>query len=290
MFPRKQLTTRDQFEKLVDIGVLDGFEPATPFISKSTKIVTLGSCFAENVAENLSATGYDVFPMTVLDRIFTPYAFKLFAEGMLRDGRIEDAVSQNLRVKQAHADEMRRVIKDGAVIILTFGFSMDWVDKVTGETILDPAEKHGQAVMLPDHDRFEMRQMPVADIIDAIFATVNALRTLNNNNKIVITLSPIPMVYSSCDYPVVVADCISKSNLRVAIDEILRARIKDVFYFPSFEIMRWAAPIVDLIWFEDDLQSHIRRDWISYAIWKFRQNFCVEPGTPQIAPFKNPTA
>ena len=71
MFPRNRLTTAGQFDKLVDLGVLDGFEPVTPFISKSSKIVTMGSCFAENVAENLTAAGYDVFQMTVLDRIFT---------------------------------------------------------------------------------------------------------------------------------------------------------------------------------------------------------------------------
>jgi hypothetical protein len=37
------------------------------------------------------------------------------------------------------------------------------------------------------------------------------------------------------------ADCVSKSVLRVAADEIMRKRLANVFYWPSFEIVRWAG-------------------------------------------------
>ncbi len=81
---------------------------------------------------------------------------------------------------------------------------------------------------------------------------------------------------AACDNPVVVADCVSKSTLRVAMDEVLRLRLKDVYYFPSFEILRWLAPMVGQVWLEDKMISHVKNRWIDYVMSKFMQFYCFD--------------
>jgi hypothetical protein len=125
------------------------------------------------------------------------------------------------------------------------------------------------------------------EITDAMFAIVEALRRLSMFSRIIFTLSPIPLVYSGSDYPVVAADCLSKSSLRVAIDHVGQSGLKNLYYFPSFEILRWLAPMADQIWFEDGMLAHIRNDWIAYAVGKFRQYYCADPGVPPVPPLSS---
>jgi hypothetical protein len=70
----------------------------------------------------------------------------------------------------------------------------------------------------------------------------------------------------------------------------MNLRLKDVFYFPSFEILRWLAPMVDgNVWFEDGQLSHVRNAWTAYTMSKFMQYYCVGE-TPLSPPFHgNPT-
>jgi len=55
------------------------------------------------------------------------------------------------------------------------------------------------------------------------------------NKKIIFTLSPIPMAFTFSENDVVVANRYSKSLLRSSIENFIDN--KNVFYFPSFEIV-----------------------------------------------------
>jgi hypothetical protein len=39
-----------------------------------------------------------------------------------------------------------------------------------------------------------------------------------------------------------VSDCISKSTIRIGIEAAMTQRPERVFYWPSFEMVRWLAP------------------------------------------------
>ncbi len=57
---------------------------------------------------------------------------------------------------------------------------------------------------------------------------------------IVLTVSPVPLSGTLEFHSAVVADCISKSTLRVACHEVMSVQEgTDVLYWPSFEIVRW---------------------------------------------------
>jgi hypothetical protein len=80
---------------------------------------------------------------------------------------------------------------------------------------------------------------------------------------------------AACDYPVIVADCISKSTLRIALHQLMNLKLNDVYYFPSFEILKWLAPMVDVIWYEDNMLAHIQKRWTDYTISTFMESYCV---------------
>lgn len=287
-FPSERITKREQFDALVNLGILDGFAPSAPFITKASPLVTMGSCFAQNVASNLSAAGYDVFTLPIADRLFTPVALRTFITEALRAARPIEELREHWNLQQDQIDTMRALIIGGAPVIITFGLSTVWVEKATGKPILDRSKKAATGLLVPNPERYEMRQMPVDEITEAMTDIIGALRQMNFSNKIIFTLSPIPLIYSGSDYPVVAADCLSKSALRVAIDEIGRAKFRDIHYFPSFEILRWLAPMAAEIWHDGHTVTHIRSDWITYTVGKFRQIYCADDAAVTLPPFPNP--
>ena len=84
------------------------------------------------------------------------------------------------------------------------------------------------------------------------------------------------MTRAVCDYPVTAANAISKATLRCALHEVLSLKLKNVYYFPSYELLRELASMIDVIWFEDGILSHIRAEWTTYAMSKFMQYYCIE--------------
>ena len=70
---------------------------------------------------------------------------------------------------------------------------------------------------------------------------VDLVRQVNPNAPIVITLSPVPLEATFRDISCMTADSVSKSVLRVAIDQVMGEHRPNVCYWPSFEIVRWAG-------------------------------------------------
>src|SRR5262249_22070584 len=123
VLPRDRLTTAPQFDALVDLGIMDCFEPSEPFITRSVPLVTMGSCFAQNVAKSLAAADYPVFTLPVMDRLFTPVALKTFIERALRDEEPVEELRVHWRLEQEQIDTMRNLVRNGSPVIVTFGMS-----------------------------------------------------------------------------------------------------------------------------------------------------------------------
>ncbi|MSQ87522.1 MAG: hypothetical protein EXR10_11950 [Alphaproteobacteria bacterium] len=281
-FPMK-LRGAELLEASCNIGCMDGFAPAQPFIDRSCDVVTMGSCFATNSAKFLRANGYRARVAGSIDRLFTPPALQFFAENPLRDGKPVQGFIDYWRLDQAEIDALRQSLLSGSPVIITFGLAMVWVNNDTGEIIFDPQVKNEKTkdILLPRNllSTYEMKLLSLEETTESILATVNALRAMNIRNKIILTLSPIPLVFSCSDYPVVVADCLSKSTLRLAIDSVMRLKLKDIFYFPSYEIIKWVLPMITTPWgAADGLITHVKEEWIDYVMRKFAHHYIVERG------------
>jgi hypothetical protein len=85
-------------------------------------------------------------------------------------------------------------------------------------------------------DQHEFHNLTVRETVDDLCASINALRRINPKARVILTVSPVPLVATASGEHVLVATTYSKSVLRVAAQEVVEA-LEDVFYFPSYEII-----------------------------------------------------
>ena len=90
--------------------------------------------------------------------------------------------------------------------------------------------------------------------------------------KIIFTLSPIPLMATFRNQSCITANSISKSILRVALDNVLTKYKGDdkIYYFPSYEITK--DYLVDP--FKDD-NRHMKDEYVSFIMKIFEQNYCL---------------
>jgi hypothetical protein len=86
-----------------------------------------------------------------------------------------------------------------------------------------------------------MRTTTVAENVHNIRCIIELLRRLSGRDPwIVVTVSPVPLSGTTEFSSAIIADCISKSTLRLACHEVLSAGAGPrAQYWPSFEIVRW---------------------------------------------------
>jgi hypothetical protein len=89
----------------------------------------------------------------------------------------------------------------------------------------------------PDEQRhYRFVNFGVGETVSELLAFADALRSVNEKVRILLTVSPVPLVATYENRHVLVSTIASKSILRAAADEVCRAR--DFFhYFPSYEII-----------------------------------------------------
>ena len=111
---------------------------------------------------------------------------------------------------------------------------------------------------------FQLRAGTFTETKSAVLTLLRRLRQLNSHCKFYITLSPVPIdsaigLNSDQMQGAVKLDCQSKSQLRCIIDELQNEGVADFVYFPSFEVVRWLAPMVSAPIFgqEDAASRHV---------------------------------
>lgn len=90
-------------------------------------------------------------------------------------------------------------------------------------------------------------------------------------------MSPVPVALSFADEPSVLTDCVSKSTLRVVAHELLHNYdIKNIYYWPSFEVFRWAASLNSDYWGSDDgSEFHVSSDKVKTVMDSFVNTFSI---------------
>jgi hypothetical protein len=89
--------------------------------------------------------------------------------------------------------------------------------------------------------------------------------------RLVLTVSPVPLNASFEYESAIVADCVSKSTLRVVADQFLRGDAQRTFYWPSFEMVRWiGAHTTGRSYGDDDGNTrHVNDDLIRMIVELF---------------------
>ncbi len=204
-------------------------------LEKTDRVWTVGSCFAENIHKSLTKHGVASASFGLTERANSPPAIRALFERLEAPGDDNSAMA-----------EARAFVAAAKCAVVTVGV--------------------GAAQFLPDggfafhatDDVGTWRPLEVEEAERDLRLTMECLWRMNPQAFVVLTLSPVPLNRASWNSSGVVADCVSKSTLRVAIDRYLRSNPGAVVYWPAFEIVRWlGAHIPGHFGGDDALQRHV---------------------------------
>ena len=248
-------------------------KPFEQKINHSQPILSIGSCFADNIAKRLQHSKFQTVasPTGIL---FNPESIartiERFAQANISE---ETQPTKNLlqfsngvwfsydfhsSFSNIDADtalnQMRTAVKAGAdalsraeVVIITFGTAFAYRLNESGEVVAN-CHKQPQSIFT--------RQMLSVDSI--IQRYTELLQGALSDKRVIFTLSPVRHLGDGLEQ-----NSLSKATLRVAIAEIV-SRNKNAEYFPSYEIMM--DELRDYRFYADDM-AHPSKLAVDY-IWE----------------------
>ena len=277
---KKDLYSENGVEKYI----LNGWLPDQPFIEKNTKIVPIGSCFAREVSGYLAYKGFTSLqkPKNEDDRnaivkepgnfnegINNTFALKQLFEWIWLNKEPQDETwhNENKEVitrtnKQRQAAIMR--YSNAEVFILTLGLSEIWYNKHTQDVFWRavPYEQYSEA-------KHGFRISTVSENKENLHSIVSLINQNAPNAKIILTLSPVPLMATFRPISCITASSVSKAILRVSIDEIIREyEGNNLYYWPSYEIVKEYAKDP----YEDD-NRHISREIVDFIMDTFSKYY-----------------
>jgi tetratricopeptide (TPR) repeat protein len=265
---------RGDFRKLVTDHIAVNLKGEPKFVDRSTRFFTMGSCFARNLAANLSGSGYSAHHMEISEYINTTFANRVFVD-YLSDVEIDPATRERiveLLPPGWSKDNTLQIIKNSGVFILTLGVAPAFFDRATGKFVLPrPSGLNSRALA----ENYQFRTTSVQENVDNVLYLIAFIRKLSPDIRIVVTVSPVPLLASFEFESAVQADCLSKSTMRLVAHEVVNAsNIQNIMYWPAFEIFRWAGSNAGNYYAADDGAAwHVSEEKVSGTIAAFVDMF-----------------
>ena len=148
-----------------------------------------------------------------------------------------------------HLAAVRQMFETVEVFVFTLGLTEAWRSREDGAVFpLAPGVVAGAF----DPARHEFVNFGIAEVQADLDEFLRLLRETNPKVRVLLTVSPVPLVASYEDRHVLASTTYSKSVLRVAAEETTR-RHPDCAYFPSYEIV--TGNFSRGAYFEADLRS-----------------------------------
>ena len=266
-------------DELAKKYIFDHYYPELPMFGSDDKVVTMGSCFADRLRTWLRKNGKNADYITVPEGLNNSFAVRQWIEWICTGDRSSDAYWYD-NDKSAGAfkwepeqeqKELLDYFKTTKGFVVTYGLAEVWRDKKTKgvfwrgvpNKVFSP-ELHESVTSTVEENVNNMKR--IADLIH---------QTCGEDKHIIYTLSPVPLAATFQNRPTMVSDCVSKSILRVALDEYFRKHNpKNVYYWPSFEMVRWVGPHTEIATlFEDNTTRHVNNSIVSIIIDNFVKAF-----------------
>ena len=244
------------------------FLPETHANLSDLRVLALGSCFADNIHRSLKLRDVTSARVFLSEEVNSPFMNAVYVSRLIHGeaSKYKDIYSQyadhDWHQGGANAAQVLAAMRDANVVVFTAGLGQVWSDRQTNAPVLAPDFDNLNAYTT----RF-LYPKPQADFIVEI---IEAVRTVNRDAQIVVTLSPVPLQMSMSHASVAQADCVSKSILRVAIQMVMERKLPRVLYFPSFEFFRWySGHSTELSFGVDGNNRHPSQDLIDFVVGKF---------------------
>jgi hypothetical protein len=259
--------------------------PVDPLIEPTTKVATIGSCFASELASTMGKVGIvggmhpgGLFYSTTtirqeMERLAGGWPERA-AEPVwavpggfvdpFRDYSTTHPDAATLLAERAAADAAADdLFRDAKVVVATLGLIETFRNPVTGNTyrqIPHPAAYPSLGA--------EFRRLTVADMLSDL-ERIRAVVRDTLGATLVLTTSPVPLHTTFTTHDVRVANTESKSRIRAAVSEFVD-RHPDVRYFHSYEMVVTAERQSD--YFRED-GRHVHRHAVKYIVSEFLRLF-----------------
>ncbi|WP_424931180.1 GSCFA domain-containing protein [Amaricoccus macauensis] len=272
---KKLLRDSEAIEKYI----LKGWLPDRPLIDKDSVVTAFGSCFAQNISEWLEANGYNVLGKKLSlnshiirfgEGIVNSFAIREQLEWALEGLSLTEGLWFGANKEIAFPDEDVRkntetLLKSTSTLIITLGLSEIWYDKQSGRAFWRAVPSS-----IFDEERHGFRLSTVEENRDNLVRICELVGTHMPDCNLVFTLSPIPLMATFRDVSCLSANSVSKAILRVAIDSAISQSRENVYYFPSYEIVKeyFTDP------YRDD-NRHIKPEIVETIMNVFGKHYCA---------------
>jgi tetratricopeptide (TPR) repeat protein len=283
----------DDLRQLARDFVLTEVDPSSINLDADKKVVALGSCFAENLAKELSASGIATEHIGFAEILNSTYANRYFLDWLYETGDASEHY-KDFSTYFSNLDKVatRKIFDEADLFVYTLGVAPCLFESESGRFIFhaDDTEISMQGLS----KRYNFRTTTVDENFDNMQAVAQILLENKPQARLVYTVSPVPLNASFEYNSAVVADCVSKSILRAAADLLARKNDPRLVYWPSFEIVRWLGAHVPVRSFGDDdgNSRHVNRELVRLIVELFVDTFgdsgltrtiSNRPDTPSIA-------
>lgn len=250
----------------------------TNFIDYQSKVLLLGSCFADHIGAQLTYYKFQTL-INPFGTLFHPLAIERVVKDSIEETQYHsnelidhqsvyhswfhhsklsaitpDQVLQNVSEAQ---NQTSNFLYSASHVVITLGTS--WVyELVDSKVVVANCHK------MPSSN-FTKRLLSIQEIVTSLKNIVNSILSVNQKCQIIFTVSPVR--HTKDGLP---ENALSKAHLLSAIYELTTAS-DQVFYFPSYEIMM--DDLRDYRFYEADM-IHPNQQAINY-IWEQFKNVWV---------------
>ena len=255
-------------------------EIQSPVIDYSSKLVLLGSCFAENIAEkfsyykfqnNVNPLGVLFHPVAILDLLSRARQNKFYTDN---DVFFSNGYWQSF---QAHSrlnstsqseilDHLNKALKltqnqlqSASHVILTFGTAWVYKHKQSKTTV---ANCHKQP-----QSEFDKSILSVDELQDTFNSIISVLKSFNPKVTVVFSISPVRHLKDGF-----VENNLSKAHLMTALHSVINTT-ENTCYFPSYELLM--DELRDYRFYKQDM-VHPNQIAIDY-VWDKFQTIWIHP-------------
>jgi hypothetical protein len=178
-----------------------------------------------------------------------------------------------------HLERVREAFETLDIFVFTLGLTEGWMALADGAVFpLCPGVAGGSF----DPSAYAFHNFRVSEVRADLIGFVERLRSVNPRARVMLTVSPVPLMATASAQHVLPATIYSKSVLRAAAQEVSED-LAGVFYFPSYEII--TGPQAQGRFYAEDLRE-VTEAGVTHVMSVFLHHAAgIEPGaSPDPAP------
>jgi GSCFA family len=165
-----------------------------------------------------------------------------------------------------HLGFVRRVFLESDWLVFTLGLTETWESKLDGAIYpVAPGVAGGEF----DSVAYKFRNFSASEVTEDLHGFLDRVHKINPLLRVILTVSPVPLIATYESRHVWVSTTFSKAALRVAAD-VAEREFNFVTYFPSYEVI--TSPSTDGRYYDDDLRQ-IREIGVNHVMRLFGEHF-----------------